>query len=665
MIQAALKEIQKYYGANKILENITFEIKSGERVGLIGQNGCGKTTVFKILSGSEKYDGGSMSIRKGAKIGYLDQIPIYSNEFTVIDVLSQAFKGISEIKNEMQQLEYKMGTSTENELEKTMKRYAYLQESFEALEGYSIEEKISKICTGLKFNEKFLQKKFSLLSGGEKTTVILGKILLESPDILLLDEPTNYLDVDAIEWLEEFLCAYKGTTLIISHDRYFLDRVVTKIIEIEEGNNDLYHGNYSYYVLEKERRILEQLEAYNQQQKKIKSMEDAIKRFRDWGTRGDDERFFKKAANMQKRIEKMDKVDRPMLNRKKIQLSFNESIRSGKDVLDISDLKKSFDSKILINKGELSLKYLDKTALLGKNGCGKSTLIKIIMDEYINNYYGSHDEVLISYLPDFSQYRKEEGIVKIGSNVKIAYLDQNVSFTNEKHTIIDAFRDMVSVSEGRARGLLSKFLFYGEDVFKKVETLSGGERSRLRLCQLMHQDINLLILDEPTNHLDIDSREMLEMALGEFEGTILFISHDRYFINKTANRIVELKNQNFINYNGDYDYYKNERKKEEFKKVSDKNNENKNMLKNNKSNNIKVHTSNKKEQDKLEKARLKNQKKLEEDIADFEIKIDDINKEIEIYASDYTKLTELYSDKEKLQKELDRLIEEWVAINKY
>jgi ATPase subunit of ABC transporter with duplicated ATPase domains len=663
MIQAALKEIQKYYGANKVLDNITFEIKSGERVGIIGENGCGKTTVFKILSGSEKYDGGTMAIRKGAKIGYLDQIPIYSEEFRVIDVLNEAFKEVFEIKNEMKQLEYKMGILSEDELEKTMKRYAYLQESFEAEGGYDIEEKLSKICTGLKFGEEFLQKKFSLLSGGEKTTVILGRILLESPDILLLDEPTNHLDVDAIEWLEEFLCAYKGTVLIISHDRYFLDKVATKIIEIEQGNNSLYHGNYSYYILEKERRILEQLEAYNQQQRKIKAMEDAIRRFRDWGTRGDNEKFFKKAASMEKRIDKMDKVDRPLLNRKKIQLSFNESIRSGKEVLDISGLKKSFDNRILINEGEFSLKYLDKTALLGKNGCGKSTLIKIIMDEYINNYYGGSDEVLISYLPDFYDYRKEQGIVKIGSNVKIAYLDQNVSFVNEKHTIIEAFRDMVPVSEGKARALLSKFLFYGEDVFKKVESLSGGERSRLRLCQLMHQDINLLILDEPTNHLDIDSREMLEMALADFEGTVLFISHDRYFINKIANRIVELKEQKFINYNGDYDYYKNERKKEELKKVKDKNNENKNILKNNKSNNIKVQASNEKQQDKIEKARLKKQKSLEEDIADLEVSLDEINKQIESYASDYTKLTEIYSDKEKLQKELDKLIEEWAEID--
>lgn len=667
MIELALKDIEKYYGANKILENVTFDINQGERIAIIGQNGCGKTTAFKIISGIENYDKGMMSIRKGAAIGYLDQIPIYSENCRVIDVLNSAFDEIYKVKNEMENLEHEMSNTKGEGLERIMKRYSQLQEVFESIGGYGIEEKMSKICTGLKLSDEFIQRSFNTLSGGEKTTVILAKILLQNPDILLLDEPTNHLDIDSIEWLEEFLCNYKGTVLIISHDRYFLDKVVNKVVEIENGESNLYLGNYSYYIVEKERRILEQLEEYKQQQKKIKAMEDAIKRFRDWGTRGDDERFFKKAANMQKRIEKMEKVDRPVTEKKKMKLNFTQSERTGKEVIHIENLNKSFDGKNLLENTEFHLQYKDKAVIIGKNGCGKSTLIKIIMDEY--NIQSNNEEYSLE-LTDMKEYHKDSGEVKIGSNVKIAYLDQNVIFENENHTVIEAFRDTLPMPEGQARGILARFLFYGEDVFKKVGTLSGGERSRLRLCQLMHQDINVLILDEPTNHLDIDSREMLEKALEEFEGTILFISHDRYFINKIAGRIIELRDKKLINYNGNYDYYKEEQKKENlFKDLKQKSsNESENLS--SKSFKYNETQSDKKDsykenriKNKEEKARLRALKKLEEEISKLELEIETKNKEIEQYACDYGKLDEIYSEKEELQKALDSLLERWLQLN--
>ncbi|GAA0182259.1 ABC-F type ribosomal protection protein [Clostridium sediminicola] len=633
MIELALNEIVKYYGGNIILNGITFDIKTGERVGIIGQNGTGKTTLFKLISSIEKQDEGSINIRKGAKIGYLHQIPIYPDDYTVIDVLDTAFEVVLKLKREMETLEESMSSTDSYNLEKLMKKYSFLMEKFESLDGYNLEENINKICVGLKFNEEFKIKKFNLLSGGEKTTVLLGKILLEKADILLLDEPTNHLDIEAVEWLEDYMKEYKGTVLIISHDRYFLDRVVNNVIEIEKGRSISYLGNYSNYVKEKEENLIQQKLQYDQQQRKIKSMEEAIKRFRDWGTRGDDERFFKKARNMQKRIDNLDKVDKPDLQRKSMDLSFSESNRSGKVVVDISDLNKSFADKIILKDANLHLRYLDKVALLGKNGTGKSTLIKIIINEENDN-------------------------VKIGSNVKIGYLQQEVSFDDENLSVLDGFRQSVIVPEGRARGILAKFLFFGEDVFKKIKNLSGGERSRLRLCELMHHDINFLILDEPTNHLDIDSREMLEEALGEFNGTILFVSHDRYFINKLASRVVELKNRKLMNYDGNYDYYKNELNKEEAINERVKVSKKKCKNKSSESNSYKQKKNNKN----YDKDRLKRESKIEEEIYFIENKIKELEDKMLQYASDYSKLNELHQQKEERENELELLMEKWAEL---
>ena len=629
MIQLALKEVEKYFGGNRIFSNITFEVQSSERVGLIGRTGTGKTTVFKIIAGIEKQDKGSISIRKNSTIGYLHQIPDYPEHYKVIDVLKTAFEIQYEIGKELKILEEQMVSLKDRELENVLRKYGELNELYEAKGGYEIEEKMSKVCTGLKFNDEFLNREFLILSGGEKTIVILGKILLENPDILLLDEPSNHLDVVSIEWLEGYLKAYKGTVIVISHDRYFLDRVVTKIVEIEDGETSFYHGNYSYYVKEKERRVLEQFEAFKDQQKKIKAMEKAIKQLREWAIQGDNEKFFKRAESMQKRLDKIDRVEKPLIDQPKIKLDFNETDRSGKDVVSIKELCKSFDHKKILDDLHLEIKYGERTALIGDNGSGKSTIIKMLLGEI----------------------EADSGEVKLGANTKIGYLPQNITFNNEDLTVLEAFREDMFILEGPARGILAKFLFYGESVFKKVKNLSGGEKSRLKLCKLIQNNINLLILDEPTNHLDIDSRENLEEALAEFRGTILFISHDRFFINKLAERICEIEDRKIVNYYGDYEYYR----------------EKKNEIKRNKTEAPKEEKLNKQRESQKPKKQpnsnnLKKTENLENAIQVLEAKLKDIDVEMHNSGSEYEKLLELSKEKQRIQEELDVTIEKWMEI---
>ncbi|MGF7060548.1 ribosomal protection-like ABC-F family protein [Brassicibacter mesophilus] len=635
MIEIALKDVNKYYGANKVFDNITFEVHTEEKVGLIGRNGTGKTTVLKIIAGIEKHDEGNMSIKKDATIGYLDQIPEYPESCKVIDVLNMAFKEQFEIREKMSELEKEMSSCNTEDLELAMKRYGELQYLFEHMGGYEIDEKLSKICTGLKISEEFKERYFSTLSGGEKTTIMLGRMLLQNPDILLLDEPSNHLDMDSIEWLEEFLKDYKGAVLIISHDRYFLDRVVNKIIEIEDGETSLYLGNYSYYLQEKDRRILEQFEAYKDQQKKIKAMEEAIKRFRDWGTRSDDPRMFKKAANMQKRIERMDKVARPSTDRPKIQINFSGNERSGKDVIKVVGLRKLFDDKAILDGLDFHVRFAEKVCIVGKNGSGKSTLLKILLNEYA---------------PD-------SGCVEIGSRVKVGYLEQQVLFEDENLSILDTLKSSFTMTEGNARRILAKFLFFGEDVFKKVKNLSGGEKSRLKLCLLMQKDINLLVLDEPTNHLDIESREMLEEALEQFNGSIVFVSHDRYFINKIAQRLVEINNKKLKEYLGGYDYYREKKLEEKIKMEA--------MSKKaeTKIHEIKPRQETQKSNKTTNKWKEKSILELEDQIEDIETQIKQKNQEMEVMASDYEKLKELFSEKEELQNKLDELMEKWIEMS--
>lgn len=545
MLELSFNQVKKYMDATLVLKNITFQVYEGEKVGVVGANGSGKSTILKLIAGIEKlhhfhgsssrgYDDGTISMPRNATVAYLDQIPNYPEYFTVMDVLNLAFTEVHEIESTMREIENKMKDLDGSSLEKALKQYGQLIQLYEAKGGYDIEEKLSKVCKGLKMDDAFLQKDFQLLSGGEKTTVILGKLLIDNPDILLLDEPTNHLDMDSIEWLESYLKNYKGIVIVVSHDRYFLDNVVTKIIEIEDKECETYKGNYSAYIKEKEERMLIQFENFKEQQKQISAMEKAIKDLRDWAQRADNNKFFQRAASMQKRLDKMNRIEKPVFEKKNMKLQFNVTERSGNDTIKVMDASKSYADKVILKKANALIQYKERVALIRPNGSGKTTLLKMLLG---------------SETPD-------EGVVELGANVQVAYLPQNIMFDNEELTLIEWFREDITILEGKAREYLSKFMFFGGSVYKKVKHLSGGERIRLKLSKLLYEDANLLILDEPTNHLDIDSIETLEEALGEFKGTIFFISHDRYFINKISERVIAIEDYALKSYPGNYDYYK-------------------------------------------------------------------------------------------------------------
>ncbi len=536
MIVCSVNKIAKMHGGNSIFEDITFEIKEKERVGLVGPNGSGKTTLIRLLAGLETPDTGQIHWQKGAKIGYLEQIPQYQEATTVKDVLRSAFSSLLQTEEKMKKLEMDMSKETNpDKLEKLITDYGQLQDQFSLNGGYEIESRIEGIVQGLNI-PLLLDRPFSKLSGGEKTKVGLGLMLLQQPDLLLLDEPTNHLDLMAVEWLGSFLQEYNGTVLIISHDRYFLDEVVNKIIDLEDGEVNTYHTNFSGFVKEKEAKLLREFQAYEEQQKKIKKMKEAIKRLRDWANRANPPNadLHRRARNMERALERMEKLRRPILNRKKMSLQMDGAGRSGNDVIILKEVSKAFDEKQLFHDLNMHVTYQERVAVIGENGTGKTTLIKLILQ----------------------QLEPDKGMVSVGSNVKIGYLSQNIFFDVKDEIVIETFKDVVKVAEGEARKILARFMFYGYDVFKKVAQLSGGERMRLRLAQMMYQDINLLILDEPTNHLDIDSREVLEETLEEFQGTILAVSHDRYFLNKLFNKIYWIEGKKLFCFEGNYNWVK-------------------------------------------------------------------------------------------------------------
>ncbi|KMP36935.1 ABC transporter ATP-binding protein [Bacillus cereus] len=531
MTICSVNNVTKSFGGNIIFENISLEIKNGERVGLVGRNGSGKTTIFQLLTGMESLDAGAIHMKKGTRIGHVAQIPKFDEDMTVYDVLSSAFKAEKELEREMRTLEKNMEEEREpSALQKLMERYGLIQEKFAFLGGYEIEANIMKVANGLQVTELFLRS-FPELSGGEQTKVSLAYMLLQKPDLLLLDEPTNHLDLFAVEWLEQFLKEYNGTVMVISHDRYFLDEVVTKIIDLEDGEIHVYHTNYSQFVEEKEERLLQEFQAYQEQQKKIKKMKEAIKRLREWANQANppNEGLHKRARSMERALERMEKLKKPILERKQMGLQFEGQERSGKDVVVMKEVSKGFADDFLFNEANLHVRFQERAAIVGRNGTGKTTLLKLLLEEI----------------------EPDAGEIRIGSSVKIGYLSQH-AYGNMKSNVLEAFRECVAVTEGEARHILAKFLFYGPAVFKKVTQLSGGEKMRLRLAQLMYQDINFLILDEPTNHLDIESREVLEEALEQYNGTILAVSHDRYFLNKLFEKTYWIDERKLFEFAGNY-----------------------------------------------------------------------------------------------------------------
>ena len=528
MIEISLNNVKKSFGFKNILDGLDIEIKTGDRVSIIGENGCGKTTILNIINSLENTDSGTVAIRKGAKIGYLNQQPenIYNNKI-VKEILYDSFKDVLDIGKLLKKYEDKM-IKQPGDIS-IINKYIDIQEKFINHGGYEINTVIDKVSFGMNINY-LLDKDYDTLSGGEQKRVVLASIIVKNPDILLLDEPTNHLDIDTIQWLEDYLNKYNGTIVVVSHDRYFLDKVTNKTILIENGKAVVFHCNYSKYLIENEERVEREFKEYKDQQKLIAALKKKIKQLEDFGRLAypGGEPFYKRAENIRKRLERLEKKDRPII-KKELPINFETKKRTGNDVLTIDNYNLSIEDNELINSINLKINYKDKICIIGNNGCGKSTLLKRIIKNSSDN-------------------------IKIGNNVKIGYIPQQINF-NEELSILDYARKYYDGEESHLRSALCKFQFYGENVFKKVTKLSGGEKVRLMLFTLIQDNCNFIILDEPTNHIDISTKETLEDALINYDGTILFVSHDRYFINKLANKVLYISDKKITEYCGNYDYF--------------------------------------------------------------------------------------------------------------
>lgn len=536
MIILNVNKIAKSYGFGEVLKEVSFTLNEGEKVAIVGDNGSGKSTLLKIIAGIESCKTGSVTIKKDAVVEYLEQGDKTDNlKGACIDILNSAFSTPHKVEQEL--LDYERQMREETDVEKLnilIKRYSYLQEKFMLQGGYDIENQINYVVNGLKIDKDLLHRDFQTLSGGERTLINFAKILLSKPDLLLLDEPTNHLDIKRIEWLEQYIKDYKGTILIISHDRYFLDKVINKIIQIDDGKAKVYFGNYTKYLEEVEIEETKAFEIYKVQQKKIEEMEKAIKRLKEWGKMSDNPMFFRRAKAIQSNLDRFKEIalEKPKEN-KTLQIIFENSGRASQDVLVLKNFSLKIENKELLNNANCIIKNAEKIALLGENGCGKSSLLKSIL-------YGGYET---------------KGECKIGNNQRIGYLSQIIEFIDENQTVLWSFMNELGIDEQLARSILYNFQFYKKDWTKRVSSLSGGEKLRLKLAIILQTKVNLLILDEPTNHIDITTREVLEESLKTFKGTIIFISHDRYFINKIATKIIAFENKQLTTYNGDYEYY--------------------------------------------------------------------------------------------------------------
>ena len=622
--------VKEFEVGHKILDGLTFQVDTGERVGLLGPNGCGKTTLLRILTGVMDYDEGDVVIAPGKRMGLISQIPVYPAGYTVEDVLATAFELLREMEREMAALAEQMGEGTDPAL---LARYDKLTAAFEAAGGYETDTKTNKVCNGLTIPQSMREQLFDKLSGGEKTRVNLARLILEDTDILLLDEPTNHLDLRATEWLEEYLDKFKGTVLTVSHDRYFLDKVVNRIVEIQAGKAEFYSGNYSFYVVEKERRYEEKLRQYEKEQAKIEQLEKAAEQMRVWAYSGMD-KTFKRVKSMEKRIERMRTTDRPTRERK-MEVRFGEREFRGDEVLTIKGLTKSFGERTLFSNLSLEVAGGERIALLGDNGSGKTTLLKILLGEE----------------------QPDAGKVRMGPTVKVGYLPQHVHFDHPERNLVDTLIYEQDCTAQTARNRLAAFKFRGEDVFKPVSALSGGEQSRLRLCMLMDEKINLLILDEPTNHLDIQSREWIEEAVEEYEGNLLFVSHDRYFIDRFASRIWMLEDGHITDFQGNYQEYQAARARGAAgKSASDVQ--------------VSVEKVPEPKEKKEKPKRPGGTKNLEKEVtaaeravAKAEEQMYDLEQQIQEAAADYLKLQELYEQREALEEEILKLYGTWETLS--
>ena len=630
MIEIQVNNLVKSFEVGKnVLDGLTFQVDQGERVGLLGRNGAGKTTLFKILTGELDYDEGTVVVGQGRRVGLISQIPVYPAGYTVEDVLRSAFARLQSLAEEMRALEARMAAGESEPA--ILKRYGTLSERFEAFGGYDTDVAVNKIANGLSIPDAQRQQLFDSLSGGEKTRVNLGRLILEDTDILLLDEPTNHLDLHATEWLEEYIRGFHGTVVTISHDRYFLDRTVTRVIEIQDGRAEFYSGNYSFYAVEKERRYQERMKQYEKEQAKIAQLEKAAEQLRVWAFMGMD-KTYRRAISMEKRIERMRTTSKPTKARK-MDARFSSAEFHGDEVLGIRNVSKSYGDKHLFEGISLKVEGGERIALIGDNGTGKSTLIKMIVGELY---------------PD-------DGRIKTGPQVKEAYLPQIVRFDHPDWNLVE---NMMAAKKGlsaqSARNRLAAYDFRGEDVFKPVSVLSGGEQSRLRLCMLMDDEINFLILDEPTNHLDIDSREWIEEAVEAYDGTLLFVSHDRYFINRFATRIWELADGTITDYPCGFAQYRQMKAQEEAEKAAAPKPEKERE---------KPAAERPQRGNKAQQAARRQLTICERDIARAEEHIAALEADMEAAACDYEKLNELVQQKAAAQAELDALYERWEQLS--
>lgn len=614
MVDIQVKNLTKFFviGEN-LLDGLSFDIQEGERVAILGRNGCGKTTLFKILTGEMDYDEGEVYVNPNKKLGLISQIPKFPDGYTVEDVLRSAYRELEQIRRKMERLEKEMASGNET----VLRQYDDLSNRFTTGGGYEMDVEVDKICNGLGITPQQRSQDFASLSGGEKTRMNLARLLLEKTDILLLDEPTNHLDLHSVEWLEEYIRGFKGTVLAISHDRFFLDQVAQRIIEISDGHAEFYSGNYSFYIDEKQARFDLQMKQYQQEQAKLKQLGYTLERMKGWGI--NNRTLYRRAMSIQHRMERIEKTKRPTKD-KTMKASFGEKDFSGDVVFTVKHMEKHFGTRELFSNVDLRVEGGERIAILGDNGTGKSTFLKCLMGE-----------------EDFT------GKIQFGPTVKWGYLPQIIHFDHPERTLYDTMLYEKNCTPQTARDRLGMFLFSGEDVFKTVGTLSGGEQSRLRLCMLMDEKINLLILDEPTNHLDIASREWVEAAIEEFEGALLFVSHDRYFIEKFAERIWELEDGTIRDYPCGYAKY---RSMKEFEKLSKP-----------------APAAPVKEKKEKPKGGTKDAeklvRKLEREIQKQEQTIADLDTSIEAAAADYQELTRLLGEKEAAEGLLMDLMEQW------
>lgn len=633
MIVLSCNNLNKSFGIDTILENISFTVNEGDKVGIIGVNGTGKTTLFKVLSGIYGYDSGDIYLGKGVEIGYLEQNTNFQSDKTIYEEVLEVFSDLMEMEKYIRNLEIKISEESSNpqskELDKLMNEYSHKLELFSELNGYGYKSEVKGILKGLGFSDEDMQTPINILSGGEKTRVLLSKLLLKNPSLLLLDEPTNHLDSDAIEWLEVFLKQYKGTVIIISHDRYFLDQVVNRVFEIHNKRLKTYNGNYSKFIeLSKVEKELE-VKKYEDQQKEIKKQEESIERLKAYGR----EKHLKRARSKEKMLDKVDVLDKPDVFRKKASIQFNPAVSSGNDVLEVKDLSMGYGERILFKDINFNIYRGEKVALIGANGIGKSTLFKIIMNEIV----------------------PLTGNTKLGTNVHVDYFHQEQKTLNLDNTIIDEiWNDHPNLNQTTLRNMLGSFLFEDEEVFKKISTLSGGERARVAILKLILSNSNFLLLDEPTNHLDIDSKEVLEEALLNYTGTLFTISHDRYFLNTVVDKILVLDSEGITEYLGNYDYYMEKKKQAlEMNTVEAVEEKTKTQLKDEK--------RKEREQREIEKKARVRRQNIEKEIEEIEAKIEELDLlmcQEDVY-SNPEKSKEVSQNKSNLEENLNNLYEEW------